>query len=166
MRIVPAVSAVMALGLSLGASTASAQTNTANITARAVVQAPINVTANQNLDFGNVFPGVNATIAATAAAAGSFSITGQASAPAKMTFTLPPTLASGVNTLTIGTWTGYWNTINSQVGGTAFIPSAAVTPGTFSATGNMFTFVGATVTPPSNQPAGTYTGSVTLTVTY
>ena len=66
MRIVSQVSAAVALGLSLGVSTASAQTNSANITARAVVQQPINVTGTTNLDFGNVFPGVNATIAATA----------------------------------------------------------------------------------------------------
>jgi hypothetical protein len=165
MRIVLKVSAIVLATLSLAAS-AQAQTNSASITATAVVQQPITVTGAVPLGFGNVFPGVAKSVAVTAATAGRFDILGQASAPANLAFTLPSNLTSGANNLPIGTWTGHVNTVNSPSTGTNFTPSAALQAFTFSATGQAYAFVGATVTPAVNQVAGTYTGTVTLTVTY
>jgi hypothetical protein len=165
MRFVTRVSA-LGLGILSLATAAQAQTNSANISATAVVQQPINVTGAVALSFGNVFPGVAKAIAVAAAGAGRFDITGQASAPANLSFTLPSNLTVGANNLPIASWTGTWNTTNNPVGGTNFTPSAALTPFTFSGTGTAFAFVGATVTPATNQAAGTYTGTVTLTVTY
>src|SRR5437773_2529496 len=43
---------------------------------------------------------------------------------------------------------------------------AAVTPASLSGTGALCVWVGGQVNPASNQPAGVYTASVTLTVTY
>ncbi|MEP6572392.1 MAG: DUF4402 domain-containing protein [Gemmatimonadota bacterium] len=165
MRIALKVSAVVLATLSLAAS-AQAQTNSANITATAVVQQPITVTGAVQLGFGNVFPGVAKSVAVTGATAGRFDILGQASAPANLAFTLPSNLTSGANNLPIGTWTGHVNTTNNASTGTNFTPSASLQPFSFSGTGQAFAFVGATVTPASNQVAGTYTGTVTLTVTY
>ncbi|MGE0354162.1 MAG: DUF4402 domain-containing protein [Gemmatimonadales bacterium] len=153
------------LGLALMATTVQAQTNNATITATAVVQSPINVTGFAPLDFGNVFPGVNKTVAVTDATAGRFDVTGANSAPVFMTFALPTDLASGGNLLPIGTWTGNWNTTASPTG-TGFTPSAGTTGATLSGTGLLFVYVGATVSPAVAQPAGTYNGSVQLTVTY
>lgn len=145
---------------------ARAQTQTASIQATATVMQPINVTGAVNLAFGNVFPGIAKTIAVSVAGAGRFDATGQASAPVLVSFVLPTNLTSGANNLPIGTWTGHRNTVNNPTTGTNFTPSAATTAATFSATGQLFVFVGATVTPATNQAAGAYTGSIQITVTY
>ena len=145
---------------------ARAQTQTASIQATATVMQPINVTGAVNLAFGNVFPGIAKIIAVSAAGAGRFDVTGQAGAPVLVSFVLPTNLTSGANNLPIGTWTGHRNTVNNPTTGTNFTPSAATTAATFSATGQLFVFVGATVTPATNQAAGAYTGTIQMTVTY
>jgi hypothetical protein len=144
-----------------------AQVNNASITATATVQAPINVTAVANLDFQAVFPGIAKTVLATDATAGQWSVTGQTSAPVSLNFTLPTNLASGGNLMPIGTWTGNFNTTATPAG-TSFTPSGTATAATLSAdpVGALFVYIGATVTPLSNQPAGVYTAAVTLTVLY
>jgi len=146
--------------------TLQAQTNNASITATASVQTPINVVGAQQLNFGNVFPGVNKTIAATDLAnAGRFDVTGQASTPVTLSFTLPATLSSGGNTMPIVSYTGVHALLVTQAGGVAFSPVAGATP-TLSGTGALFVWVGAQVQPATNQVAGVYTGSIVMTVVY
>ncbi len=155
-----------ALALSVLATAAQAQVNNASITATATVQQPINVSGFQSLNFGNVFPGVTKTIAASDGTnAGRWDVTGQASSLVNLSFTLPANLTSGANLLPIANFTGVYNTAATPVGGTGFTPSAGAAP-TLSGTGQLFVWVGGQVTPASNQPAGVYTASVTLTVTY
>src|SRR5689334_6923868 len=109
--------------------TLQAQTNNASITATASVQTPINVVGAQQLNFGNVFPGVNKTInASDLANAGRFDVTGQANAPVTLSFTLPATLSSGGNTMPIVSYTGVHAQNNAQTGGTAFAPVSGATP--------------------------------------
>ncbi len=148
----------------VAANVAQAQNN-ASITVSANVQTPITVAAANNLDFGNVFPGVNKTVAVTDAAAGRFNVTGQASAPVSLTFVLPANLSAGANLLPIANWTGNHNT-SAAPSGTGFTPSAAATAATLSATGQLFVYVGAQVTPAVGQVAGNYTGTVQMTVVY
>jgi len=159
--------ALATLVLALGAVALRAQGVNGSITATATVQSPITVTGAQNLAFGNVFPGVAKTIAySDATNGGHFSVAGQASTPVTYSFTLPTNLTSSGNNLPIASWTGYLNTANSTAGGSAITPSATPAGATLSAGGALYVFVGATVTPPSNLPAGSYTGTVTLTVSY
>lgn len=150
----------------VGTATVQAQSQTAGVNATATVQQPIDVIGAVDLGFGNVFPGVAKTVAVTDATAGRFDVTGQGSAPVLMSFVLPANLTSGANNLPIGSWTGHHNTSNAPSGGTNFTPSAGTTNSTFSAGGSLFVFVGATVTPATNQAAGAYSGTVQLTVTY
>ena len=150
--------------VAVSAVAASAQNN-ASINVTASVQQPITVTAGNPLAFGNVFPGKAATVAVASASAGTFSVAGQATTPVSMTFVLPTNLTSGANNLPIGTWTGDWNTTNSPTG-TGFTPSASASAATLSGTGAMYVFIGATVTPAVNQVAGSYAGTVSMTVTY
>jgi hypothetical protein len=164
MRTTTRVSAVLAAFLTLGALPAVAQS--ANITATANVFQAITVTGARDLDFGNVFPGVAKTIAVAAATSGRFDLTGQNSVPVQVTFTLPTNLTSGANNLPIGTWTGCTNTTNTTTGCTSFTPSGTATNSAFGGTGNLFVWVGATVTPAAAQAAGTYNGTVTLTANY
>ena len=161
-----AVSAAVVFFLSLAFSGLEAQSNFASINATATVLAPITVTAGNDLAFGNVTPGVAKTVGVTAAGAGTFSVSGTASTPVSLTFTLPTNLNSGGNLLPIGSWTGHHNTTNAPTGGTNFTPSASATPATTSGSGNLYVFVGATVTPGFPQTAGSYTGSVQMTVVY
>jgi hypothetical protein len=159
--------ALLTLGmLAAVPAVAQAQTNNASIQATAVVQQPINVVGAVPLDFGNVFPGVNKAVAVTDGTAGRFDVTGQASAPVSMSFVLPGNLSSGGNLLPIGSWTGHHSPTNSPSGGTNFVPSAGSTASAFSGTGQLYVFVGATVSPASNQAAGNYSGSVQMTVIY
>ena len=156
---------LLALALVLVPLTARAQNNaSANVTA--TVQQPITVTKNNDLSFGNVFPGVAKSIAVTAGGAAKFTVAGQVSTPVNLTFTLPATLASGGNTLPIGTWTGEYNTSDSPTGGTSFTPSASATTATLHTDGSLYVYVGATASPAAAQVAGSYSGTLALTVVY
>ena len=147
-----------------GAGTAAAQTG--NVNATATVLTPLTVTPVSDLAFGNVYPGVAKTVAVADASAGTFSVAGYNTAQVNLTFTLPTNLVSGTDNLPIGTWTGYYNTTNSAtVGGAAFTPSTSATT-TNLAAGALYVFVGATVSPAGTQPAGSYTGTVTMAVAY
>lgn len=151
----------------VGTTMVRAQGVNGSISATASVQSPITVTGSHDLTFGNVFPGVAKTVAySDASNGGLFSVTGQASTPVTYSYTLPANLTSGGNNLAIGSWTGYVNGANSTSGGAVITPSSTPAGATLSASGTLYFFVGATVTPPANQPAGSYTGTVTLTVSY
>lgn len=147
-------------------SVAQAQTNNASLTATATVLTPINVAAFQQLDFGNVFPGVNKTVAAADLTnAGRFDVTGQASAPVTLSFTLPASLSSGANTMPIDSYAGIRADNSLQASGIGFVPGAS-NPASLSATGLLFIWLGARVTPATNQAQGVYTGTITMTVVY
>ncbi len=75
------------------------------------------------------------------------------------------TFGIGANNLPIASWVGSWNGVNDPAG-SGFTPSAGATAATFSGTGTLFVFVGATVTPSVSQVAGAYVGTVQMTVTY
>ncbi len=152
--------------LALTGTALQAQTNNASITATASVQTPINVIGAQPLNFGNVFPGVNKTVVATDLTnAGRFDITGQASTPVTLSFTLPATLGSGSNTMPIVSYAGVHAQNSTGTGGIGFLPSAGASP-SLNASGQLWVWVGAQVQPATNQVAGVYTGSITMTVVY
>jgi hypothetical protein len=158
----------LAVVLALAAFATSAAAQSGNINATATVLQPLTVSGARDLGFGNVYPGVNKSIAVADATSGRFDLTGVASAQIQFSFTLPTNLTSGGNTLPIGTWTGYYNaTNNATVGGTSFTPSASNTTTNLAAvTGQLFVFVGATVSPSGAQTAGSYSAQVTLTAAY
>jgi hypothetical protein len=157
--------ALAAVAATLGVGSLSAQNN-ASATVSATVQQPITVTKNNDLSFGNVFPGVDKSIAVTAGGAAKFTVAGQASTPVNLTFTIPVTIASGGNTLTLASWTGHYATTDVTSGGTTFTPSASATSATLSGSGALYVYVGATAQPSSTQAAGSYSGNMTMTVVY
>lgn len=140
--------------------------NSANASVTAEVQQPLAVTKTNDLAFGSVFPGLNKAIAVTDASAAAFTVQGQAGAAVNLTFSTPSTLASGGNSLAIGTWAARRNTSNSSASGTDFTPSGSATSATIGGGGGLYVFVGATVQPTVGQVAGTYSGTLTLTVVY
>ena len=158
------VSTAVVAACLVAASSASAQ----NIQVTATVFQAITVTGLQNLDFQNVFPGVNKTVAPTAGSSGRWSVTGQLNAPVNMTFSLPASLSDGgTATLPINSWTGCWEGVSAPTGScSSFTPSASASNATFPAGGQFWVFIGATVQPAANQTAGNYSGTATLTVVY
>lgn len=160
------VSTVLALALVATAATAQAQSANINVTAN-VFQA-LTVVGNNDLAFGNVFPGVNKTIAVADGGAGKYSVTvGQAGANVNLSFTLPANLIGpGAATLPVGSWTGHWAATDVTSGGTTFVPSAANTAAALSGTGLLFVYIGAQVSPGAAQAAGGYTAVATMTVAY
>jgi hypothetical protein len=155
------------LALVIGASAVQAQTNSGTIAATATVLTPINVTSVQPLAFGNVFPGVNKSVAATDLTnAGRLDVTGQVNAPVTLSFTLPATLSSGTNTMPIDSYTGMRADNSAQTVGAALFSPGPSNSATLSPTGTMFVWVGARVVPATNQAQGVYTANVTMTVVY
>jgi hypothetical protein len=165
MRTATILSALVAAGLTVGAAAAEAQTS-ASIQATATVLSALTVAAGNDLQFGNVTPGVNKTIAYTDAGAGTFTVTKAATSGVTLAFTLPTDLSDGTNNLPIGTWTGAWNTSATTAGATAFTPSAAGSNTTVTAGTSLTVFVGATVSPGAAQAAGAYSGTVTMSAVY
>jgi hypothetical protein len=159
------LSAVLAAGFSFGAATLQAQTS-ADIQATATVLSAVTVTAGNDLQFGNVTPGVAKTIGIADAGAGRFDVIKAATQGVTLSFTLPTDLTSGANTLPIGSWTGGWNTSATPAGATTFTPSAVGTNTAATAGTTISVYVGATVTPAAAQVAGSYTGDVTMSVVY
>ncbi len=148
------------------ATTASAQSGNINVTA--TVLQPLTVTGARELGFGNVYPGVNKIIAVADLTSGKFTLDGHANAQVNISFTLPTNLTSGANTLSISTWTGYRNTTDSpSLGGTSFDPATPTTTTNLDAiTGDLFVFLGATVSPSSSQAQGSYTATITMNAAY
>lgn len=164
MRTATVLSAVLAAGLSFGAAAVEAQTS-ANIQATATVLSAVTVAGIQDLQFGNVTPGVNKAVAIADAGAGRFDVTKAAGEGVTLAFTLPTDLSDGTNTLPIGTWTGAWNTSATTVGATGFDPVTGTNTAATVGTG-ITVYVGATVSPAVAQVAGNYSGTVTMSAIY
>jgi hypothetical protein len=156
-----------AAGIALAAVSSTAAAQSASITANATVLQPLTVSNVRNLDFGNVYPGVNKPITYDAATGGKFSLSGIANAQVNLTFTLPTNLTSGGNNLAIGTWAGCHNTADATAGCTTFTPSSSSTTTRLNVTlGSLYVFVGATVSPTGTQAQGSYSANVTMTAAY
>lgn len=178
-RPTPRTGLALALGVAaLVAAPAAARAQSAAVPVSATIGIPGIVTGQQNLAFTTVFPGVAKTVSPTTggsagATVGIFRVVGLRNAMMQLSFTLPAgnALRNGTNALTIDTWAGCSNTVNSAAGCTAFVPSSSGSTARLSnpATGflgELWIRIGATVRPTPTQPAGTYTGTVTLSAVY
>lgn len=150
----------------LAPQSAQAQAN-ASIEANAVVQVQLTAVAGSDLDFGAVFPGTTRNVLASDLGAGSFEITGASNAEVTVDLTLPANLVNGGNNLpiTFGANSAARNTTDDRGTATTFDPSAVETTRLDNATGELFVYVGGSVSP-VGQPNGTYTGTIQLTTAY
>lgn len=134
--------------------------NTAQIDAIATVVAPIDVTAGVDLDFGVVLPGVPTQVLPVDG--GTFTVSGAVDQDVIVDFTLPATLTAGAAlTMPVSFDAGY----GAGAPDTALDPTSDVTVG-LGASGGWDVFLGGTVLPAVDQGAGSYSGTVTLTVAY
>lgn len=154
------------------AAVAAVETNVAqaqassSITASATVAAALTATAVQNLAFGTVIASFPRTVATSDATnSGIVRFTGGANAEVAVSFTaLPANLTSGPDNLPISYTSAYALT---QAGSqTNFTPASGVTTRLDGTTGNLFVFVGGTVSPGAAQVAGTYNGTITVQAAY
>lgn len=138
----------------------------ASIEARAQVLTPLTVTPYQDLDFQNVIPGLNKTVAPGDVTSGRFDLVGSGTLEVQLDFgTLPTSLVSGGDNLPIsfGPSSAGWG--HSLIPGPiTFDP--AVSHDTDLESGALTVWIGGTVSPAANQPAGLYTGNIMLTVSY
>jgi hypothetical protein len=153
------LSLVVALA-AVAAGSLNAQGTSGSINATASVVAALSVTG-ADLVFGNIAPTSFKTVAP--ASGGTFTVTGAASQPVSVSFTLPATLGNAA--VAIGSWTGLSNTSNTTAGASGITPQASAQTLSLSGTGNLYLWVGATVTTTA-APVGSYTAPVTLTVVY
>jgi hypothetical protein len=142
---------------------------TGTIQATANVLTPLTVSTDlRALDFGDVFPGVNKSIAYDAATSGKWDIAGALGAEIQLTFTLPANLSDGTNNLPISFAAGDAAYFGTDVVGSAvaFDPAAGSTENLDGGAGTGFVWLGGTVAPTPAQPAGGYSATVTLDVVY
>jgi hypothetical protein len=164
----------------LSAGTVFAQSSdNADITASANVLSSISVTGDQNIDFTNVLPGVDASL--TIDGSGNTSSVGVSGTPTFGQFTISGAsdasvdlelsgdisqLSDGTNTLpaTFGT-SNYVYIANAATGsGNADLTASHTV--VFDASGTAITVqLGGQLQPANNQADGTYTGTLTLTAT-
>jgi len=148
--------------------TSIANAQSADINASADVQAPISVTGESDLTFGNIIQGNSKTVGYHETNAGRFLVTGTGSSNVSISFSaLPSNLTDGSgNNLPI-TYDTAWDDATSVTsgGGTTFTASSGdsfnlPTDGDFSV------FVGGTADASASPPAGNYEGTITLTASY
>lgn len=157
------------IALAIAAPAVAQTTAVASISATANVSgvAPLTAAGVNDLDFGAVTAGTPKAPTSLANNAGRFNISGQPSTPVTVSFTLPTVLTgAGAATIPITfsntdglNWSNYPSTF------TTFNPNVPFFTG-LNGTGNLVIGISGTVSPPLLTTTGTYTGTVTLTVTY
>ena len=130
---------------------------------------PVGVSGVRPLVFGVVFPGVPLVVSRTDAAnSGQLDLTGNKNAQVQLTFTLPNSMtgpAGATMPVTFGGSDAGYSSSQSVGSQVAFDPRTPFVA-TLSKNGRGSVFVGGTVNPPPTQRAGSYTGTITLSIVY
>jgi hypothetical protein len=130
-------------------------------------QRPLTVQGTRSLTFGSLLAGVNKSVLRTDLInSGQLDISGPKSVSVLLTFTLPATMAGPAGAtlpLSFGSSDGGWSPpqqIGTQTGFDPRVPYTAP----LDQNGKVSVFLGGTAKPTANQKAGSYTGTITLTV--
>ena len=130
-------------------------------------QRPLTIQGTRSLTFGTLLAGVNKSVLRTDAIhSGQFDINGPSRSNVLLTFTLPTAMAGPAGAtlpLSFGANDGGWSPpqqIGSQGGFDPRVPYNAP----LDQNGKVSVYLGGTAKPTANQKAGSYTGTVTLTV--
>lgn len=131
---------------------------------------PVRVNGVRSVVFGTVFPGIPRSVLRTDALnSGQFDVRAASGTQLQLTFALPPNMTGpggAAMPLSFGGDDAGFSTTQSvanQVGFDPRLPFVATMGGP---PGRASVFLGGTVTPLVSQPAGSYTGTITLTVVY
>jgi len=159
---------------------ASAQS--ASVTSTATIVTPITANATAPLAFGTINKGATTTVASTTASAGAVTFSGDESDNITITVpataTIATTSGAGANmTVTISRGSLRSNTTNSQGTAAGLDASSGTATTALSADGSgdgvnndglgqLYVWIGGTVTPTATQQRGAYTGTFTVSAVY
>jgi hypothetical protein len=162
--------------LAFVATAGTAQAQSGNVTAEATVLSPLTLTPIRTLQFGNTFPGVLRTVAATDAAnSGAIQVIGSGTSQVAVSAPSMTVTLACVGTCTGGVATPITLNVSASAlaGGIDATPanSTAFTLGTAGANrnlvgGNLFVLIGGSLTPAANQAAGLYRGTIQINAAY
>jgi len=127
---------------------------------------PLRVDGMRGLTFGTVFPGVQVPVPASdAVRSAQFDITGNKDTSIQITLLLPGQLtgAGASVPLTFGATAAGYSQTGSTAALTLFDPRVPFTT-VLSNNGRGTIFLGGTLVPPASQRAGSYVGTITITV--
>ena len=127
------------------------------------------VTKQSDLSFGTILTGTTSTVSITSGNAAEWKAHEALSLSTSFSFTLPIALTrtGGGGSIPISfcsTCAAYHINVNNPSGSTTFNPATG-TNITISIASDIYIWLVASVSPPLNQPAGTYSASAVLTVT-
>lgn len=138
----------------------------------AMAQRPVRTTLKKDMTFPRVFPGVPVTVSPRDGVyAGAVDITGPNRAPLAVDIAVDPTtvVMSGPGGATMlmsfNATAAAYSQSGTQATATYFDPKVP-TNVMLSNNGRGTIYIGGTLTPSTSQVAGTYTGTLTITVTY
>ncbi|HEX2637470.1 MAG TPA: DUF4402 domain-containing protein [Gemmatimonadales bacterium] len=130
---------------------------------------PLSALSRQMLDFGTLFSGTPASVSRfDALHAGQFELRGAKGTEVRVDLGLPPVMtAAGGAKLPLKFTAGDGGYARDGIIATAspFDPRAPLVT-TLSENGRLYLFLGGTATPAAKQSAGTYAGTVTVTIAY
>lgn len=153
----------IALALSLTASAARGQaTDSESATITATVIAALSVAKDQNMAFGEVTQNASSTIQVTDANAVKFTVDGEPNKNITFTLTSPANLTNGANNLPFADDVQY-HTSDAPGSASALTDGATIA---LNATGDLYIYLGGTVTAGVGQTTGAYSGTFTLQVDY
>ena len=142
---------------------------TTTATATATVNAATGLSKTADLAIPNVNQGGTAQQLATDAGAAAFTVTGTANIPTTVTFGYPANLTNGGNNLPFTALMPGYNALGAlletQAGQTAFGALAGGTVNSSTVDGTLYLWVGGKVVAGASQAAGSYSGTITVTVT-
>jgi hypothetical protein len=120
----------------------------------------------RNLAFGTILSGTTTSVSKTSANSAQWRFTGLFALGGSFVLTLPTTL-TGPGTaipLTFSTTDAQRSTTNNPLTGSSFNPHNSQSVAVLF-NGTVYVWLGASVSPPLNQTAGTYSATVVLTTT-
>jgi hypothetical protein len=132
-------------------------------------QRPLNAVGTQDLDFGSVFAGVPTSVPRTdRAQSGQMQVNGGRNLEVLIEFVLPGFMVNPVGDqmpLSFGSNDGGYSTRPSMVSMQGFDPRNPLVA-RLGNNGRLYLTLGGTVQPPISQPAGAYSATATLTISY
>ncbi|MFZ1977397.1 MAG: DUF4402 domain-containing protein [Bacteroidota bacterium] len=136
---------------------------TANVSANMTTM--LTVTRNSDLTFGTVTQGATSSVASNSSNAAEFMVYGAASTSTSVSITYPAALKNGSNTMTFNANVyPRTNTTSSYTSGTSLFTDYSSGTANTSSIGYLYIFVGGSVTTASNQASGSYSATITVTV--
>lgn len=131
---------------------------------------PVRVNGVRSVGFGTVFPGIPKSVLRTDALnSGRFDIRSAAGSQLQLSFALPAAMTGpggAAMPLSFGGGDAGFSATQSVASQVGFDPRVAFLATMGGPPGRAAVFLGGTVTPLASQPAGSYTGTITLTVVY